>query len=113
MDKYNVTGMSCAACVSHVEKAVRGVEGVTDVSVNLLLGSMSVDGEADPATVCKAVDNAGYHAILKSGGSAASAGSAVTAAGAASETAGAAAAGDAAASGASTSLSFLADLLCP
>ena len=42
--KYSVTGMSCAACVAHVEKAVRGVKGVQDVSVSLLTASMTVGG---------------------------------------------------------------------
>ncbi len=65
MDHYNVEGMSCAACVAHVEKAVRGVEGVTDVSVSLLTNSMQVSGGADAKAVCSAVENAGYHAIKK------------------------------------------------
>ena len=40
MKQYLVTGMTCAACSSHVEKAVRGVAGVTDVTVSLLTNSM-------------------------------------------------------------------------
>ena len=43
MEQYHVTGMTCAACSAHVEKAVRKVPGVTDVSVNLLGGSMLVE----------------------------------------------------------------------
>ena len=64
MAKYTVKGMSCAACVAHVEKAVRTVEGVTDVTVSLLTNSMDVQGSADPKTVCSAVRNAGYDAAL-------------------------------------------------
>ncbi len=63
-EKYNVTGMTCAACSAHVEKAVRGVAGVTSVSVNLLMNSMFVDYE-EPATqtlICRAVEKAGYGA---------------------------------------------------
>ena len=41
--KYNVTGMTCSACSAHVEKAVRGVQGVSEVSVNLLTNSMVVE----------------------------------------------------------------------
>lgn len=64
--KFNVTGMSCAACSAHVEKAVRKVPGVADVSVSLLTNSMLVDcsGGADPRAVCEAVDRAGYGAQL-------------------------------------------------
>ena len=41
--KFNVTGMTCSACSAHVEKAVRQVEGVDSVSVNLLGNSMLVE----------------------------------------------------------------------
>ena len=44
--KFNVTGMTCAACSAHVEKAVRGVAGVASVSVNLMTNSMLVDYDA-------------------------------------------------------------------
>ena len=56
-EKYNVTGMSCAACSAHVEKAVSGMDGVSNVSVNLLTGSMTLDRDAavSPADVCSAV----------------------------------------------------------
>ena len=64
-DKYLVTGMSCAACQSHVEKAVNGVEGVSSCSVSLLTNSMSVSGSADPKAVIKAVEDAGYGASLE------------------------------------------------
>ncbi|MBQ6017980.1 MAG: heavy metal translocating P-type ATPase [Clostridiales bacterium] len=57
--------MSCAACQAHVEKAVKGVEGVDSCSVSLLTNSMSVTGPADAAEVIKAVENAGYGASLE------------------------------------------------
>ncbi|MBR5261115.1 MAG: heavy metal translocating P-type ATPase, partial [Oscillospiraceae bacterium] len=55
------------ACVSHVEKAVQGVEGVSTVSVSLLTNSMSVDysAPATAQTICDAVKNAGYGAQKK------------------------------------------------
>ena len=62
MKQYKVTGMSCAACVSRVEKAVRKVPGVTEVAVSLLTNSMGVEGTADAAAVIAAVENAGYGA---------------------------------------------------
>ena len=63
-EKYDVTGMSCAACVAHVNKAVEGVEGVNEVNVNLLTNSMQVsyDSPASPEMICKAVEAAGYGA---------------------------------------------------
>ena len=64
MEKYNVTGMSCAACVSRVEKAVLGVPDVTKCAVNLLTNSMSVEGEAKSEDIIKAVVDAGYGASL-------------------------------------------------
>ena len=65
-EKYNVEGMMCAACVAHVDKAVRGVEGVKDVSVNLLTNSMIVtyDTPANTSTITSAVKRAGYKAKL-------------------------------------------------
>ncbi|WP_294719552.1 heavy metal translocating P-type ATPase [uncultured Gemmiger sp.] len=70
MQRYDITGMSCAACASHVEKAVAAVPGVASVAVSLLTNSMQVDYalDADPdATakrIIKAVDAAGYGASL-------------------------------------------------
>ena len=61
-NKYDITGMSCAACVSRVEKAVNKVEGVTDCSVNLLTNSMTVSGSASSEQIVKAVTDAGYGA---------------------------------------------------
>lgn len=78
MKVYNVTGMSCAACSSRVEKAVSRVDGVTSCSVSLLTNSMGVEGSADAASIIKAVEDAGYGASLRdtSGGNGASGGSA-------------------------------------
>lgn len=67
MRKYNVTGMSCAACSARVEKAVGAIEGVDSVSVSLLTNSMMVEGEADADLVIRAVENAGYGASLAGG----------------------------------------------
>lgn len=65
MEQYNVTGMSCAACSSRVEKAVSKVEGVTSCSVSLLTNSMGVEGSASPQDIISAVEEAGYGASLK------------------------------------------------
>ncbi len=65
MKQYNVTGMSCAACVARVEKAVNGVDGVTSCSVSLLTNSMGVEGSADSQKIISAVKEAGYGASLK------------------------------------------------
>ena len=65
MEQYNVTGMSCAACSSRVEKAVAKVPGVKSVSVSLLTNSMGVEGTAPAEAVIKAVEEAGYGASLK------------------------------------------------
>ena len=60
MERYNVTGMSCAACSARVEKAVKSVNGVTDCSVNLLTNSMVVQGSASYESIKEAVTKAGY-----------------------------------------------------
>ena len=60
MEHYSIKGMSCAACSARVEKAVSGVAGVTECSVNLLTNSMTVEGTADSKAIEKAVCNAGY-----------------------------------------------------
>lgn len=62
MQKFNVSGMSCAACVARVEKSVRNVNGVTECSVSLLTNSMIVQGTASSAEIINAVKNAGYSA---------------------------------------------------
>lgn len=65
MDKYNITGMSCAACQAHVEKAVSKVPGVDSVSVSLLTNSMGVEGSASSEAIVKAVEDAGYGAAIQ------------------------------------------------
>ena len=61
MKKYNVTGMSCAACSARVEKAVKSCSGVTECSVSLLTNSMVVEG-GDSEKIIQAVKKAGYGA---------------------------------------------------
>ncbi len=65
MEQYIVTGMSCAACSSAVEKAVSKVAGVDSCSVNLLTNSMKVEGDAQTQEIIRAVEKAGYGASLK------------------------------------------------
>ena len=65
MDKYNIIGMSCAACQAHVEKAVSKVPGVDSVSVSLLTNSMGVEGSASSEAIVKAVEDAGYGAAIQ------------------------------------------------
>ena len=64
--KFIVTGMTCSACSAHVDKAVRKLAGVSEVNVNLLGGSMTVDWTGDLTTdqIIAAVDKAGYGASL-------------------------------------------------
>ena len=64
--KFTVTGMTCSACSAHVDKAVRKLDGVCDVNVNLLGGSMTVDwdGGLTPEQIVSAVEKAGYGAAL-------------------------------------------------
>lgn len=62
MQKYTVTGMSCAACSARVEKAVSKVPGVTSCSVSLLTNTMGVEGSASAEDIIKAVEDAGYGA---------------------------------------------------
>ena len=62
---FDVKGMTCAACSAHVEKSVRKLEGVSDVSVSLLTNSMEVQFDPDtvtPDAICKAVASGGYSA---------------------------------------------------
>ena len=65
MEQYTVTGMSCAACSSRVEKAVSKVSGVTSCSVSLLTNSMGVEGTASQSEIIAAVEAAGYGASVK------------------------------------------------
>ena len=83
-ERFEVGGMTCAACQAHVEKAVAGVAGVGDVTVNLLSGSMVVeyDEQATSAEeICSAVDRAGYSAAPEPGAGGAAAGAGAAAAG--------------------------------
>ena len=64
-EKYDVTGMTCSACSAHVEKAVRGLQGVSGVNVNLLQNSMTVEYDQNALTgaqIIGAVQKAGYGA---------------------------------------------------
>ena len=70
MEQYIVTGMSCAACSTRVEKAVSKVPGVTSCSVSLLTNSMGVEGTATEQEIIKAVADAGYGASKKGEGAA-------------------------------------------
>lgn len=65
MKQFDIQGMSCAACSARVEKAVSGLDGVTECSVNLLTNSMLVDGTTSEEDIIKAVESAGYGATLK------------------------------------------------
>ena len=62
MRKFNVTGMSCAACSSRIEKAVGNLSGVESCSVSLLTNSMGVEGSASDEQIINAVRKAGYDA---------------------------------------------------
>ena len=79
MEQYIVTGMSCAACSSRVEKAVSKVPGVTSCSVSLLTNSMGVEGTASEQEIIKAVTDAGYGASKKGEGTAKTQSSSVSA----------------------------------
>ena len=67
MEQYNVTGMSCAACQTRVEKAVSSVAGVESCAVSLLTNSMGVEGNASPEAIIAAVEAVGYGASKKGG----------------------------------------------
>ena len=69
-DKFDVGGMTCAACQAHVDRAVSKLDGVESVAVNLLAGSMMVDydpAQVTPDDICTAVDRAGNrcHQLIK------------------------------------------------
>ncbi len=75
-EKFDVTGMSCSACSSHVEKCVSKLEGINTVSVNLLTNSMQVEYDGtklDTGKIIEAVEHAGYGASVKEEGKAAAA----------------------------------------
>ena len=70
-DKFDVGGMTCAACQAHVDRAVSKLDGVQNVAVNLLAGSMLVDydpAQVTPDDICTAVERAGYSASPVSAG---------------------------------------------
>ena len=64
MKKYKVSGMSCAACSTRVEKAVNSLDGVTSCNVSLLTNTLVVDGNVSDTEIISAVENAGYEAEL-------------------------------------------------
>ena len=67
-ERFDVAGMTCSACSSHVEKSVGKLTGVENVSVNLLTNSMQVEfdeNKLDTAGIIKAVEDAGYGAAVK------------------------------------------------
>ena len=85
-DKFDVGGMTCAACQAHVDRAVSKLDGVQSVAVNLLAGSMMVDydpAQVTPDDICTAVDRAGYSASPVDAGDAGPSGSAQARTGAA------------------------------
>lgn len=67
MQKFNITGMSCAACSARVEKAVKAVDGVSECAVSLLTNSMTVEGDVKAEKIIKAVKKAGYGASSADG----------------------------------------------
>ena len=64
--KFNVTGMTCAACSARVEKVTRAVSGVEKAEVNLLAGTMVVDAPSDAVVepIIAAIRNSGYGASV-------------------------------------------------
>ena len=70
MKKYKISGMSCAACVARVEKAVGALDGVAQCSVNLLTNSMAVESDLPDSEIIRAVTEAGYGAEPMNSGTA-------------------------------------------
>jgi Cu2+-exporting ATPase len=68
LKQYQVIGMSCAACSAKIEKAVGKVPGVDTCAVSLLTHSMQVEGRADSREILRAVEKAGYRAVLQEAG---------------------------------------------
>ena len=68
MTKFDISGMSCAACSARIEKEISNLKGVTSCQVNLLTNSMEIDGEIESSTVISAVQRLGYGAKLKGDG---------------------------------------------
>ena len=71
--RFRVGGMTCAACSARVEKVASAVEGVRQVEVNLLKGTLTVEAESEnvSAEVIRVVQKAGYQAALENGETAA------------------------------------------
>jgi Cu2+-exporting ATPase len=67
LKKFDISGMSCAACSSRVEKAVSQIDGVKTCSVNLLTNSMTVESDVSESEIIEAVEKAGYGAYAESG----------------------------------------------
>lgn len=65
MKQYDIKGMSCAACASRIEKAISGLDGIEQCSVNLLTNSMAIEGNASDDEIIRAVEKAGYGASIK------------------------------------------------
>ena len=66
-DKFDIQGMTCSSCQAHVEKAVKKLEGVNIVNVNLLTNNMNVEYDETQVSsdrIIKAVVDAGYGARL-------------------------------------------------
>ena len=67
-EKFDISGMTCASCVTHVEKSVKKLEGIQNVQVNLLTNSMTVsydENTLNNVLIEKSVENAGYQAFAK------------------------------------------------
>ena len=64
MEKFLISGMSCAACSARIEKAVAKVKGVESCTVSLLTNSMSVKGTASAQSIIQTVEKAGYGAKI-------------------------------------------------
>lgn len=62
---FDVKGMTCDNCVHHVTEAVRGVEGVKDVKVDLGSNTAKVEGDFDDAAIIAAVEEEGYEAVAR------------------------------------------------
>ena len=65
MKQYDIKGMSCAACASRIEKAISGLDGIEQCSVNLLTNSMAIEGNVSDDEIIRAVEKAGYGASVK------------------------------------------------
>lgn len=67
-DVFDIKGMSCSACVAHVEKAVKKLDGIQALNVNLLTNSMSVrydESNISASEIRAAVNDIGYEAVVR------------------------------------------------